>query len=66
MSSGQSDLFAQDNRERKKLSESQRSTIRSRLEATLVKLDSVRSRRKRGSIDALNGSLPGSLERPIS
>lgn len=37
----QADLFAQDDAERNKLSESQRSAIRSRLEATLAKLESA-------------------------
>src|SRR5215211_1015752 len=41
MSYGQADLFAQDDAERSKLSESQRSTIRSRLEATLAKLEAA-------------------------
>src|SRR4051812_9759872 len=41
MSYGQADLFAQDDAERNKLSEPQRSTLRSRLEATLAKLEAA-------------------------
>ena len=37
----QADLFAQDVAERNKLSEAQRLTIRSRLEATLAKLEAI-------------------------
>lgn len=37
----QADLFAQDDAERNKLSESQRATIRSRLEATLARLEAT-------------------------
>lgn len=39
----QADLFAQDDAERNKLSESRRLTIRSRLEATLAKLEAAAS-----------------------
>ena len=41
MSYNQADLFAQDDAERNKLSEPQRLKIRSRLEATLVKLEAM-------------------------
>src|SRR3954471_12830113 len=41
MSYSQADLFAQDDAERNKLSESQRLKIRSRLEATLAKLEAT-------------------------
>lgn len=41
MSFGQADLFAHDDAERNRLSEAQRSTIRSRLEATLAKLEAA-------------------------
>lgn len=43
MSHTQADLFAQDGAERNKLSESLRLTIRSRLEATLAKLEATAS-----------------------
>ena len=39
--SGQADLFAQDDAERNKLSEPQRAAIRSRLEATLARLEAT-------------------------
>lgn len=54
MSSGQADLFAQDNAERKQLSESQRSTIRSRLEATLAKLEATATFPWRDPLDAVH------------
>ena len=41
MSYGQTDLFAQDDAERNTLSQSQRAAIRSRLEATLAKLEAA-------------------------
>ena len=41
MTTGQADLFAQDNAERTTLSGSQRATILSRLEATLNKLEAT-------------------------
>ena len=41
MSYSQADLFAQDDAERNKLSESQRFKIRSRLEATLARLEAA-------------------------
>lgn len=43
MSYSQPDLFAQDNAERNELSESRRSTIRLRLEATLATLEGATS-----------------------
>jgi hypothetical protein len=43
MSYGQANLFAQHDAERNTLSEAQRSTIRSRLEATLAKLEAAAS-----------------------
>lgn len=54
MSSGQADLFAQDNAERKMLSESQRSTIRSRLEATLARLEAATTFPWRDPLDAVH------------
>ena len=54
MSSGQADLFAQDNAERNTLSESQRSTIRSRLEATLVMLEATANFPWRDPVDAVH------------
>ena len=54
MSSGQADLFAQDDAERKKPSESQRSAIRSRLEATLAKLEAAASFPWRDPLDAVH------------
>ena len=54
MSYGQADLFAQDDAERNKLSESQRSTIRSRLEATLAKLEAAATFPWRDPLDAVH------------
>lgn len=54
MSSGQADLFAQDDVERKTLSESQRSTIRSRLESTLAKLEAAVTFPWRDPLDAVH------------
>ena len=54
MSSGQADLFAQDDVERKTLSESQRSTIQSRLETTLAKLEAATKFPWRDPLDAVH------------
>ena len=54
MSYSQPDLFAQDGAERNKLSESQRSTIRSRLEATLAALEAAASFPWRDPLDAVH------------
>src|SRR5215217_6236280 len=54
MSSGQVDLFAHDNAERKRLSESQRATIRSRLEATLATLEAAATFPWRDPLDAVH------------
>lgn len=50
----QADLFAQDNAERKTLSEPQRSTIRSRLEATLARLEAAATFPWRDPLDAVH------------
>ena len=54
MSFGQADLFAHDDAERNTLSESQRSTIRSRLEATLAKLEATATFPWRDPLDAVH------------
>lgn len=54
MKSGQADLFAQDNAEREALSESQRSAIRSRLEATLTRLEATATFPWRDPLDAVH------------
>ena len=54
MSYSQPDLFAQDNAERNKLSESQRSTIRSRLEGTLATLEATATFPWRDPLDAVH------------
>lgn len=54
MSYGQADLFAQDDAERNKLSDAQRSTIRSRLEATLAKLEATAAFPWRDPLDAVH------------
>lgn len=54
MSSGQADLFAQDNAERNKVSESQLSTIRSRLEAALARLEATATFPWRDPLDAVH------------
>jgi hypothetical protein len=54
MSYSQADLFAQDNAERNKLSESQRLTIRSRLEATLARLEATTTFPWRDPLDAVH------------
>ena len=54
MSSGQADLFAQDNAERNKLSDAQRSTIRARLEATLAELQATATFPWRDPLDAVH------------
>ena len=54
MSYSQADLFAQDDAERNKLSESQRSTIRSRLEATLATLEATATFPWRDPLDAVH------------
>jgi hypothetical protein len=55
MIQSQADLFAQDDAERNKLSESQRLTIRSRLEATLAKLEATATFPWRDPLDAVHG-----------
>ena len=52
MSFNQADLFAYDDAERKKLSEAQRSMIRSRLEATVAKLEATATFPWRDPLDA--------------
>ncbi len=54
MSHRQTDLFAQDEAERNKLSESQRSTIRLRLEATLAKLEAAATFLWRDPLEAVH------------
>lgn len=54
MSYGQTDLFAQDDAERNELSDSQRSTIRSRLEATLATLEATAAFPWRDPLDAVH------------
>lgn len=54
MMSAQADLFAQDNAERETLSETQRSAIRSRLEATLARLESTPVFPWRDPLDAVH------------
>ena len=54
MSYSQADLFAQDDAERNKLSESQRSTIRSRLETTLATLEAAATFPWRDPLDAVH------------
>ena len=54
MSSGQADLFAQDNAERNKLSVSQRLTLVARLEATLAKLEAMEGFAWRDPLDAVH------------
>jgi hypothetical protein len=54
MSYSQPDLFAQDDTERNKLSESKRSTIRSRLEATLATLEAAATFPWRDPLDAVH------------
>lgn len=54
MSYSQPDLFAQDDVERNKLSESQRSTLRSRLEATLATLEGSAAFPWRDPLDAVH------------
>jgi hypothetical protein len=50
----QADLFAQDDVERNKLSESQRLVIRSRLEATLARLETTKTFPWRDPLDAVH------------
>jgi hypothetical protein len=54
MSYSQADLFAQDDAERNKLSESQRFKIRSRLEATLARLEAAATFPWRDPLDAVH------------
>lgn len=54
MSYGQADLFAQDDAERNKLSESQRSVLRSRLNATLATLEAAATFPWRDPLDAVH------------
>ena len=54
MSSSQADLFAQDEAERNQLSDSQRLTIRLRLEATLAKLEAMDTFTWRDPLDAVH------------
>lgn len=54
MSSGQADLFAQDNAERNTLSQSQRAKILARLKATLAKLEATASFPWRDPLDAVH------------
>jgi hypothetical protein len=54
MDYGQADLFAQDNAERNKLSESQRLAIRSRLESILARLEAAESFPWRDPLDAVH------------
>lgn len=54
MSSGQADLFAQDEAERKALSEPQRSEIRARLEATLARVEAAATFPWRDPLDAVH------------
>jgi hypothetical protein len=54
MSYTQPDLFAQDDAERNELSESRRSTIRSRLEATLATLEAAATFPWRDPLDAVH------------
>ena len=54
MSSSQADLFAQDDVERNQLSELQRSTIRSRLKATLAKLEATETFSWHDPLDAVH------------
>lgn len=50
----QADLFAQDDAERNELSQSQRVTIRSRLEATLARLEAAETFPWRDPLDAVH------------
>lgn len=50
----QADLFAQDDAERNELSQSQRVTIRSRLEATLARLEAAKTFPWRDPLDAVH------------
>lgn len=54
MSYGQADLFAQDDAERNRLPESRRLTIRSRLEATLARLEACDTFPWRDPLDAVH------------
>ena len=54
MSFSQVDLFAQDDAERNALSDSQRSKIRSRLKATLVRLEAMTTFAWRDPLDAVH------------
>lgn len=54
MNHGQADLFAQNDPERNTLSEAQRSTIRSRLEATLAELEAAATFPWRDPLDAVH------------
>lgn len=54
MTHTQADLFAQDDAERNKLSESQRLAIRSRLEATLAKLGATATFPWKDPLDAVH------------
>ena len=54
MSYSQADLFAQDDAERNTLSQSQRAAIRSRLEATLAKLEAAATFPWRDPLDAVH------------
>jgi hypothetical protein len=54
MGNDQADLFAQDVAERNKLSDLQRSTIRSRLEETLAKLEAAAEFPWRDPLDAVH------------
>lgn len=54
MSHVQADLFAQDSAERNTLSESQRLAIRSRLEATLAKLEATANFPWKNPLDAVH------------
>ncbi|MCB8838035.1 hypothetical protein [Aurantimonas sp. VKM B-3413] len=54
MSHNQADLFAQDDAERNTLSQSQRAAIRSRLEATLARLEATATFPWRDPLDAVH------------
>ena len=54
MKHGQADLFAQDDAERNTLSEPRRSTIRSRLEATLAEIEAAATFPWRDPLDAVH------------
>lgn len=54
MNYGQADLFAQDNAERNRLSESRRLAIRSRLEETVARLEAARAFPWTNPLDAVH------------